>query len=125
MSQLRKAMIALLTIASIGVVAPQAASARGGFGGHSFGGGAFHGGYGGYHGGGFHGGGYHGFHHGYGFAPGFALGFGLYAPYYGYPYYGDPYVGYDEGYYGGDCMIIHHRVHTRHGWRYRTEQVCE
>ncbi len=46
---LRKTMIALFTIASVGLLAPNVASARGGFGG----GGGFHGGGGG---GGFHGG---------------------------------------------------------------------
>jgi len=124
MSKLCKAVIALLAVASIGVAAPQAASARGGFGGHGgFGGGGFHGG--GFHGGGW--GGYHGFHRGYGFAPGLALGLGLYAPYYygGYPYYDYPYAGHDEDYYGGDCLIVHRRVHTRYGWRYRTVHVCE
>ena len=121
MSKLRNAMIAMAAVASIGIAAPQAASA------HGFGhGGGFHGG--GF--GGFHGGGWGGFHHGYGFGPGFAvgtvLGLGLYAPYYyGYPDYDYPYAGYDEGYYGGDCMIVHHRVHTRHGWRYRIVHVCE
>ena len=49
---LRKTMIALFAMASVGMLAPDAASARGGFGG---GGGGFHGG--GFHGGGFHGGG--------------------------------------------------------------------
>jgi hypothetical protein len=53
---LRKTMIALFTVASIGMLAPSVASARGGgFGG----GGGFHGG-GGFGGGGFHGGGFGG-----------------------------------------------------------------
>jgi hypothetical protein len=142
-SKLRTAMIALAAVASIGIVVPQAASARGGGfgGGHGgFGGGGFHGGFGGFHGGAFHGGGFHGgwggFHRGYGFGPGLAagaaLGWGLYGPYgYGgyYPYYDyDDYPAagyYDDGNYGGGCMIIHRRVHTRHGWSYRIVHVCE
>jgi hypothetical protein len=123
MSKLQKAMIALTAAAAIGVIAPQAASAHGA--GHG-GGGGFHGGGGGFHGGfgGFHGGGgwgsYRGFRHGYGFGPGFGLG----AYYYdgGYPYYDYPY---EDSYYPGQCMIIHHRVHTRHGWRYRIIHICE
>jgi hypothetical protein len=49
---LRKTMIALFTIASVGMLAPGAASARGGHGGGGGGGGGYHGG----GGGGFHGG---------------------------------------------------------------------
>ena len=53
---LRKMMIALFAAASVGMLAPSVASARGGFGG---GGGGFHGGGGGgFHGGGFGGGGF-------------------------------------------------------------------
>src|ERR1700724_3650100 len=52
---LRKAMIALFAMASVAVLAPGSASARGGFGG-----GGFHGGGGGFHGGGFGGGGFRG-----------------------------------------------------------------
>jgi len=46
---LRKTMIALFAVASVGMLAPGAASARGGFGGGGFhgGGGGFHGGFGG------------------------------------------------------------------------------
>jgi hypothetical protein len=53
---LRRMMIALMATVALGVLAPEAASARGGGfgGGHGFGGGGFHGGFGG---GGFHGGG--------------------------------------------------------------------
>ena len=60
---LRKMMIALMATVALGVLAPDAASARGG-GGHGggFGGGGFHGG--GFGGGGFHGGGFGGFHGG-------------------------------------------------------------
>jgi hypothetical protein len=63
---LRKTMIALFAAASVGVLAPSVASARGGFGGggggfHGGGGGGFHGGGGGgFRGGGFGGGGFHG-----------------------------------------------------------------
>jgi hypothetical protein len=53
----RKTIIALLALASFGVLSLDIASARGGFGG----GGGFHGG-GGFGGGGFHGGGMGGFH---------------------------------------------------------------
>ncbi|HEY0910730.1 MAG TPA: hypothetical protein VGD75_10920, partial [Bradyrhizobium sp.] len=64
---LRKTLLALAAIASIGLLAPDAASARGGFGGGHFGGGGFHGGgFGGFHGGGFHGGGFYGRGFGYG-----------------------------------------------------------
>jgi hypothetical protein len=50
-SVLRKSLIALLTAASMAVAAPEAASARGGFGGGHGGFGGFHGGIGGFHGG--------------------------------------------------------------------------
>jgi hypothetical protein len=64
---LRKIMIALMATVALGVLAPDAASARGGGGGGGhgggFGGGGFHGG--GFGGGGFHGGGgFGGFHGG-------------------------------------------------------------
>ncbi len=60
---LRKTMIALLAVASFGMLAPDVASARGGFGGGGFHGGGFGGG--GFHGGGFRGGfGSGGFHAG-------------------------------------------------------------
>src|SRR3982750_4681696 len=52
---LGKAMIALFAMVSVAALTPDAASARGGFGG-----GGFHGGGGGFHGGGFGGGGFHG-----------------------------------------------------------------
>jgi hypothetical protein len=123
----------------------------GGFGGGGFHGGGFGGG--GWHGGGvaaFHGapmGGVAAFHGGShfvgGFHPGFHPGFrrhffiagGGYVP---YGYYDDDYysdygypdqVYYDDG--GGyaaeqsSCMIVHRRVHTPYGWRYRTVQVCQ
>src|SRR5258708_37945731 len=131
MVMLRKTMIALFAVASVGLLAPNAASARGGFGGGGFhgGGGGFHGG-GGCDGGGFGGGGFRsaaiggggfrsaaiaangchgGFHHGFrrrGFpfaaaAVGLGLGYGLYGGY----AYGYPYYagyGYDDSYYDGD-----------------------
>jgi hypothetical protein len=108
---LRQWTIALAAALSVGLVMPGAASAHGG--GHG----------GGFHGGGFHGG-FGGFHH-HGFGPGFGFGFGLGLapyPYYGdyYPYYGDPYY---QGYDGG-CYLVRRHVHTRHGWRLRTIQVC-
>ncbi|OPY99935.1 hypothetical protein A5906_24180 [Bradyrhizobium sacchari] len=121
---LRKTMMAALAVAAIGLSAPQAAEARGGFG---HGGGWGHGGGGWGHGG-------HGHWHGGGFWPGVAIGAGLagagyYGGYYGYgyPYYGDPYyygTGYDDGGYGG-CYVVRKRVMTPSGWRYRRVDVCE
>ena len=56
---LHKTMIALFAAASVAMLVPDTASARGGFGGGGFrGGGGFHGG--GIHGGGIHGGGFRG-----------------------------------------------------------------
>src|SRR6202043_2969900 len=121
----RKTVIALLALASFGLLSPDVASARGGFGGG--GGGGFHGGgMGGFHGGGmggFHGGGFGVFHH-HGFGPGFGvgLGLGLYAPYYYGDYY--PVYGYEEGD-EGQCYLVRRRVHTHHGWRLRTVQICQ
>ena len=112
---LRKTIIALLAAATVGLVSPTVASARGGHGG--FHGGGFHGG--GFHGGGFHGGGFH--HHGF-YGRGFGIGSDLVSRhptltagailigYYGYPY---AYSGYDDG----GCYLERRRVHTRHGWR--------
>jgi hypothetical protein len=123
---LRKLTIALAAATAVALLVPDAASARGGFGGGGFHGGGFHGGFGGFHGGGFngfHGGGFH--HHGFG--PGFAfgVGLGLAAPYgyYGYPDYGSSYV--DDDYYGGECYLVRRRVMTRYGWRLRTVQICQ
>lgn len=111
---LRRTMWVLLAVAAVGLAAPTAASARGGFGG-------FHGG-GGFRGGGFRGG---------GFGPGFALGalgaglgYGLYGPYGYYGGYGYPYYAYDD-YGDGGCYIARQRVHTRYGWRLRNVQVCD
>lgn len=64
---------------------------------------------GGHFGGGFHGGGWHG---------GFGWGFG-YGPW-GYPY--------DDGYpgfYGRGCYVLHERVRTRNGVRFRRVSICE
>ncbi|WP_445216274.1 hypothetical protein ACKWRH_28780 [Bradyrhizobium sp. Pa8] len=112
---LRKMMMAALAVAAVGLSAPQAAEARGGFG---------HGGGGWGHGGHWRGG---------GFWPGVAIGAGLagtgyYGGYYGYGYgYGDPYyygTGYDDGGYGG-CYVARKRVMTPAGWRVRRVDVCE
>lgn len=113
---LRKALIVLAAMASVGLAAPDVAQARG-MGGHGFGGHGF---------GGFHGGGFH--HGGFGigaFGLGLGLGYGIYGPYgpygygYGYPYYG--------GYYADDggCYVVRRRVHTRYGWRIRRVEVCD
>ena len=159
---LRKMMMALTATVALGVLAPDAASARGGFGGGGhggFGGGGFHGGgfsglhgggFGGGHGGvaafhgapmggvatfhggphfagGFHPGFHHGFHRHFFIAGGGYVPYGYYDDYYPYDVYPDQ-VYYDDG--GGyveqgSCMIVHHRVHTRHGWRYRSVRVCQ
>lgn len=118
---LRKMITALLAAASIAMFAPDAASARGGgMGGHFGGGmgGGMHMGGGPHFGGGFHGGGFHGggFHHRFG-----GIGLGFYGPYYD----GDYYDGYPS--YEGDsgCYLVRRRLHTRHGWRLRTVEVCE
>jgi len=109
---LRKTIIALFAIASIGALAPGAALARGGHGG-----GGFHGGF---HGGGFHGG------RGFGLGGvGLGLGYGLYGPYGYYGDYGYPYYAHDDRFYDGDgCYVVRQRVHTRYGWRIRPVQVC-
>ena|SRR5258708_39616941 len=114
---LRKTIIALAAAASVAVLAPEMAQARGG---HGFGG---HGGFG-------HGGFGRGFGYGIGaFGLGVGLGYGLYGPYgpYGYyggyyPYYGGDYYT-DDGGYGG-CYVERRRVHTPHGWRIRPVEVC-
>jgi hypothetical protein len=110
---LRKAMIALFAVASIAVLVPGMASARG-FGG------------GGWHGGGWHGGYGRGFPF-VGAAIGLGVGYGLYG-YNNYGYYGGYPAAYgDPYYYGGDdgeCYVVRRRVMTRHGWRLRPMQVC-
>jgi hypothetical protein len=76
-----------------------------------------------FHGGGFHGGGFHDFHH-HGFRPGFVVGLGFYPYDYGdYYAYDEPYYA-DEGGYNG-CYLVRRRIHTSHGWRLRSLQVCE
>jgi hypothetical protein len=113
---LRKTLIALAAAASMTMLAPGVASARGGFGG----------GHGGGFGGGFHGGGFHGRGFGYGiggFGLGVGLGYGLYGPSgyygdYGYPYY----AGYGDD--DGGCYLVHRRVRTPYGWRIRRVEIC-
>lgn len=117
---LRKTVFALAAVASVSLLAPGMAQARGGhggMGGHGMGGG-FHGG--------FHGGGFHG--HGFGVGAA-ALGLGLGLAYGAYPY--GAYDYYDGPYYGGDyyvddggCYIVRRHVRTPYGWRIRPVQVC-
>jgi len=107
---LRKTMIALLAVVSIGL-SPTLASARGGFGGfggHGFGGG-------GWRGGGW-GGGWRGPAFG---ALGLGVGLGLAGAYggWGYPYYAS--YGY------GGCYIVRQRIWTPYGRRLRPVQVCD
>ena len=100
---LRKMIMAALAVAAVGLSAPQAAQARGGFG---HGGGWGHGGWG--HGGHWHGG---------GFWPGVAIGAGIAgAGYYHAPFhafYPRPYNFYDAGthqyFYGGSWNAAPHR----------------
>jgi hypothetical protein len=106
---LRKTIIALLSVAAVGL-SPTLASAGGvGFGGHS---------------------GFHGFHGGPGLAFG-PHGLGLYADYpygaygyhfgyYNYPYHYAFYADDDGG-----CYLVQRHVHTRHGWRLRSVEVCD
>jgi hypothetical protein len=125
---LRKTMIALMAIASIGLLSPTDASARGGFGGGFRGGGGFGGGFrgGGFRGGGFRGGGWGGPAFG---VLGLGVGLGLAGAYggWGYPY-GYGYGGYPgyASYYGGDggCYVTRRRVWTNYGWRFQPVQVC-
>ena len=110
---LRKTIIALFAVASIGMLAPGVASARGGGSGG-----------GGGHGGGFGGGGFHGGGFGLG-GFGLGLGYGLYGPYGYYGDYGYPYYAYGDSYYDdGGCYVVRRRVHTPYGWRIRPVQVC-
>ncbi|QPF83404.1 hypothetical protein IC762_27385 [Bradyrhizobium genosp. L] len=95
----RQAILVLFAAAALGMLAPDAASARGGYGG------GFHGGFG-------RGGFYRGY--GWGYGPGFYYGPGYT---YGYPYYGYPA-------YGG-CYRVRQRVHTTRGWHYRIVRVCD
>jgi hypothetical protein len=146
---LRKMMIALLATAALGVFAPGAAQARGGFGGGHGGGFGGHGGFGGgggWHGGGFrggggfaafHGGGGYAFHHG-GYGPHFGPGFrhhvfigagGFVGPYDGYGY--DGYYAYpDDAYYDGGyvestCYLVRRHVLMHHHWQWHTVQICQ
>jgi hypothetical protein len=142
-----KTIVALFAIASVGVLTPGAASARGGHGGggfHGFGGGsgvrsaAISGGgtfrsaaigasvpaavvgRGTFAANGFRAGAFHhGFHHRRAFVFGaFAGPYAYYDDY--YPYYVNDDTYYDDG----GCYIVRQRVHTRHGWRIRPVQVC-
>src|SRR5882757_334795 len=146
MVMLRKTVIALLAVASVGMASPTMALARGGGGGFGGGGGGGHGGGGGFggggggfHGGGMGGGGFHG-----GMAGGFRDGGGFHDRDGGfrghgfhdrdrdfgrrrfsfgfYPY--DDYSYNDEYYDNGSCYVVQRRVHTRHGWRLQPRQVC-
>jgi hypothetical protein len=116
MMMLRKALIALVAAAAVGVAfIPTESSARGG-GGHGFGGGHFGGGHfggRGFGGRGFVGRGFGGRRFvGRGFVGGLGLG---YYPYAYYPSYGD------DGYNG--CWRLH-RAWTPYGWRWRRHYVC-
>src|SRR5712691_7032187 len=118
MVMLRKTVIALLAIASVGLAAPTMALARGGGGGGAFRGGmAFHDGSfrSGESGRGFdHG---RGFGHDRDFGRRFGFGFGGYDPYDNYAY--------DDSYYdNGNCYVVQRRVHTTHGWRRQPVRVC-
>lgn len=95
---LRKTIIAVLTIAALGLPVPEAARAHGP--GHGWGGGWHH----------------HGYWHG-GFWPG--VGWPYYGGYFDYPYY---ITGVEE--YGG-CHVARQRVRTPQGWRVRRVDVCE
>jgi hypothetical protein len=111
---LKKMTVAIAALALVGAVSTNNAFARGGGGGHGGGGGGHFGGGGGFRGGygGYRGGGY-----GYG-ALGLGLGLGLgYGGYYGYPY------AYN-GYYGGGCYLVRHRVWTPYGWRLQVYRAC-
>lgn len=109
---LRKALIALVAAAAVGVAfIPTESFARGGGGFH---GGGFHGG------GGFRGGGFRGGFAGRGFGRGFVgrrfvgRGFVGGLGFYPYAYYGDDYDG---------CWRLH-RVWTPYGWRWARYYVC-
>jgi hypothetical protein len=81
---------------------------------------------GGLRGGEFHGRGFHGrnFGHRFAFGDGFYPYYDDYSDYYdyGYPYayypYGDSYAESD------DCRVVKRHVHTSHGWRWHSVQVC-
>lgn len=117
MAMLRKTVIALLAVASVGLAAPTMALARGGGGGGGHGGGAFRGGTA-FHDGGFRGDeSGRGFGHDRDFGRRFGFGFGGYYPYDNYAY--------DDSYHdNGNCYVVQQRVHTTHGWRLQPVQVC-
>src|SRR6267154_929547 len=106
MVMLSKTVIALLAVASIGLVSPTMELARGGGGG---------------------GGGGRGFHDrdfgrrfGFGFYP-----YDYYDDYaYDYPYGYYPYASSDSYADNGSCYVVQRRVHTTHGWRLQPRQVC-
>ena len=108
-----KVLVALAALASLTLLAPSEASARGFGRGGGFHGGGFH------HGGGWRGGGYgwRGPAIGLGVGLGLAGAYGAYGNGYGYPasyaYYG-----------GGNCYIARQRVWTIYGWRVRPVRVC-
>jgi hypothetical protein len=108
---MRKTFVALLAVASIGLLSPSVASAKAGFGG----GGGFHGGF---HGGGFRGGGI-----GLGLGLGLAGAYGAYGYPYGYGYGYGPYA-YSDYYGDGGCYLVRQRVWTPYGWRLRPVRVC-
>lgn len=147
----RKTILALFTIAPVGVLSSAVASARGGLGGGGFhrGGGGFHGGFagGGFRGAGFargsgwRGGGWRAAASGWrgpaylGVGLGLALAGGSYGhPFddgYDYPYGYGEYAQYGpwaySGYYGGygGCYLARQRVWTPYGWRLRAVQICD
>jgi hypothetical protein len=106
---LRRFIIAVATVAALGIGATDASA-------------AWHGHGGGWHGGGWHGGGYRGGYYGggwgWGIGPGLLagalIGGALASPYY---------YGYGPYYYGGCYRNVH--VHTRYGWHWRRVWVCE
>ena len=102
---LRKIMVALTVVFTLGVLADNAdARPR-----HWGGGGHWHGHRGHWHGGGW----------GWGW-PAAAVGFGIG---YGAAYYGAGYYGYGYPYYAGGCWRSV-RVGTPYGWRWRRVWVC-
>ena len=96
---LRKTILALVAVASIGLLSPTMASARGGMGGHG-------------------GGGFRGAGLGLGLGLGLAGAYGAYG--YGYGYGPYAYSGYDDG----GCYLVRRRIWTPYGWRLRRVQVC-
>jgi hypothetical protein len=117
---LRKTVIGLFAVASVGMASPTMALARGGGGGHGggFGGGGFHGGMaggfrdgGGFHDRGFSGRGFHDRDRDFGRR--FDFGFYPYDDYaYDYPYeYGYYPYSYNDAYYdNGGCYVVQRRA---------------